>query len=94
MSGGEYNLSAKTQGLRSRAAIVCCFCIELAPILYATMPPIMDFPNHLARIWLIAGGVNAAPLDQIYQIDLAEAGANIGVDLAAAALARLYRFSR
>ncbi len=52
------------------------------------MPPIMDLPNHLARIWLIAGGAAELPLAEIYKIDFAKAGGNVGVDLIAATLAR------
>ena len=69
-------------------AVAFCFLFALLPVVVATMPPIMDFPNHLARIWLMAGGAARAPLDAIYGIDFAKAGANVGVDLAAAALAR------
>ena len=49
----------------------------------------MDFPNHLARIWLMAGGASEPPLSEVYRIDLGQAGTNLGVDLAAAALARV-----
>ena len=72
----------------SQAALGVGFLAALAPIVAVTMPPIMDFPNHLARIWLTVSGAREAPLDAIYAIDLSKAGANIGVDLAAAALMR------
>lgn len=74
---------------RTGAGLALGFAIALAPALAAKMPPIMDFPNHLARIWLMAGGAGQPPLDSTYRIDIAKAGANVGVDLAAAALAHV-----
>ncbi len=64
------------------------FLIALLPAAVATWPPLMDFPNHLARIWLLAGGADQPPLSEIYKIDYSKAYGNLGVDLAAAALAR------
>ena len=70
-----------------KSAIAFCFLIALLPVVGATMPPIMDLPNHLARIWLLAGGASKPPLSEIYEITLAKAGGNFFVDLAAAGLA-------
>ena len=70
-------------------------CITLAlgtlvlPVALTHMPPLVDYPNHLARIWLLAGGVDQAPLSGIYGIDWSSASTNIGIDLLAATLGRL-----
>ena len=69
-------------------ALALCLLAALAPIAAATLPPVMDFPNHLARIWLIAHGAAEARLDRIYRIDWTKAGANLGVDFVSAAAMR------
>jgi hypothetical protein len=73
---------------REKAAVALAFLIALLPAAVATWPPLMDFPNHLARIWLLAGGAYVPPLSEIYQVDYAKAYGNLGLDLAAAALVR------
>jgi hypothetical protein len=52
------------------------------PFLVAAIPPLTDFPNHLARYWLIAGGVRDPVLARFYRIDWANAVTNVGVDRA------------
>ncbi|GAA0559552.1 hypothetical protein GCM10008942_05040 [Rhizomicrobium electricum] len=52
----------------------------LVPALLFPLPPLIDYPNHLARIWLIAGGVHVPPLDGIYFEDWRGVGAGIGID--------------
>src|SRR5258708_3171440 len=32
--------------------------IVLFPVLSVTVPPILDYPNHYARLWLLSGGAN------------------------------------
>lgn len=71
-----------------QAAVALPFLIALVPAAVATWPPLMDFPNHLARIGLLAGGADVAPLSEIYRVDYSKAYGNLGLDLAAAALAR------
>ena len=57
------------------------------PALLFPLPPVLDYPNHLARIWLIAGGVDAAPVSRFYFEDWQAVGAGIGIDLFAKLLA-------
>jgi len=38
----------------------------LAPLALVEPPPLLDWPNHLARGWLLAGGVNDPFLAQVY----------------------------
>ncbi|MFL5279706.1 MAG: hypothetical protein ACJ8AW_01575 [Rhodopila sp.] len=59
------------------------------PVVLTSVAPLLDYPNHLARIWLLAGGAVHAPLDGIYGVDWSGASTNIGIDLLAATLGRL-----
>jgi hypothetical protein len=64
-----------------------CMAAALAavalPGLLVAMPPLLDYPNHYVRIWLLAGGANEAPLSQIYAVDWRAAWTNVGIDLLA-----------
>lgn len=55
-------------------------------VLSTPFPPLLDYPNHLARLWLVAGGAAEAPFDRIYEVDLGSVRTNIGIDLIAAAI--------
>jgi hypothetical protein len=72
---------------------LACFVLALAalavPVALVRMPPLLDYPNHFARIWLLAGGMDDPPLSSIYVTDWSDASTNIGVDLLAATLGRL-----
>lgn len=46
-------------------------------------PPILDYPNHYARMWLLAGGIDTPPFHQIYALDWNRTFTNVGIDLAA-----------
>ncbi|NLS19660.1 hypothetical protein HGP16_24285 [Rhizobium sp. P40RR-XXII] len=46
-------------------------------------PPILDYPNHYARMWLLAGGINTPPFHEIYALDWNRTFTNVGIDLAA-----------
>lgn len=59
-----------------------------APLLAATLviglnpyPPVMDLPNHLARMWLLAGGIGQDGLARAYQVDWSHTTSNVLVDL-------------
>ena len=64
-------------------AIALAFVGLLVPLLIVDVPPVLDYPNHYARMWLIAGGAQLAPLDQMYAVDWSQASTNIGIDLMA-----------
>ena len=53
------------------------------------VPPLLDYPNHLARLWLLAGGGAGGPLASIYGFDWTGAITNVGFDRLAAALGPL-----
>ena len=60
----------------------------VVPVVLVAMPPLLDYPNHLARLWLLAGGADIPPVASMYGVDWGHAWTNIGMDLAAAALGR------
>lgn len=47
------------------------------------VPPILDFPNHFARISLISGGIDQSFFHTAYVLDWSRARTNIGIDLLA-----------
>jgi hypothetical protein len=67
---------------------VSCLTV-LVPFLVVSVPPLVDYPNHLARFWLLAGGAKDAALSPFYGIDWSKASTNIGVDLAVTSLSAL-----
>ena len=72
--------------MRERTVLWCIAglaFVVLVPALLFPLPPVLDYPNHLARIWLIAGGVDIAPVNSFYIEDWNGVGAGIGIDLAA-----------
>ena len=60
--------------------------VVILPALLFPLPPVLDYPNHLARIWLIEGGVDITPVNSFYLEDWRHVGSGIGVDLAAKTL--------
>lgn len=66
----------------------------LLPSLVVDVPPVADYANHLARMWLIAGGAEQAPLSAFYAVEWSRTWTNIAVDLAAATAGRLVGVER
>jgi hypothetical protein len=80
-------------GSRSAAWLVAaCIVLASVPLLWVSAPPVMDFPNHLARIWLLAGGAQLPALASTYLVDWSQASTNISVDWIAAHLATVLPF--
>jgi hypothetical protein len=56
-----------------RVLLLACIILGLGtlvlPVALTRVAPLLDYPNHLARIWLLAGGAVHAPLDGIYRVD-------------------------
>jgi hypothetical protein len=48
------------------AAVVVLSLVLLAPLLIADVPPVLDYPNHLARLVLLAAGPDDAVLGPIF----------------------------
>ncbi len=55
----------------------------LLMVVLVDVPPLLDYPNHFSRIWLLSGGVDLAPVSSMYEIDWQRASTNIGIDLIA-----------
>jgi hypothetical protein len=64
-------------------ALIFVSAIVLFPLLLVSIPPLMDFPNHLARLWLISGGAEDPVVSHIYKIDWNVSWSNILIDLIA-----------
>jgi hypothetical protein len=58
------------------------------PVALVPMPPLVDYPNHFARLWLLMGGVRLPPVSAMYGIDWTGASTNIGIDLLAVTVGR------
>lgn len=81
-------MSAETNGNTApqrpaKWLVITSVAMVAAPAFQAHIPPLLDYPNHLARMWLVAGGANIPPTSQIYHVDWSSAGTNIGLDLLA-----------
>ncbi len=60
------------------------------PPLIVRLPPVADYPNHWARLWLLAGGAEQRPVDAMYAIDFSLVRTNIGMDLLGLTLGRIF----
>ena len=49
--------------------ILIAAAISLIPVLTIDIPPMPDYPNHYARLWLLAGGTHDPAIAPIYQVD-------------------------
>jgi hypothetical protein len=63
----------------------------LVPVLVAQVPPLTDYPNHLARLWLLDGGADVPPVSGMYRITW-DTLTNIGIDLLAVGLRPLFSY--
>lgn len=61
----------------------------MVPVFSVRMPPVLDYPNHWARLWLVTGGAELPPLDAIYAVDWRGAWSNVGIDLLAVTVGRM-----
>ncbi|HEY2753059.1 hypothetical protein [Phenylobacterium sp.] len=71
-----------------QAGLLLAFAAVFAPIVMARVPLLLDYPNHLARFWLLSGGDRVAPISAMYRIDWSRASTNIGIDLVVTALGK------
>ena len=63
----------------TRPAIAVTLLALLVPIAVASLPALVDYPNHLARLWLLAGGAAVPPFPTIYRVTW-DTLTNIGMD--------------
>lgn len=66
--------------------VLAALAMLTLPVLSVRVPPLVDYANHFARIWLLAGGAAVPPVSAFYLIDWTGTFTNIGLDLVAAAL--------
>ncbi len=70
------------------AMIVLLTALSLAPVWSVALPPLADYPNHLARMHILAELERSATLQQFYDVLIA-AQPNLAMDLIVPALARV-----
>ena len=73
--------------------LLAALALLAVPVLSVRMPPVLDYPNHFARIWLLTGGAEAPPVSGFYAVDWAGASTNMGVDVLAAVLGMAFPVS-
>lgn len=68
--------------------------VLLLPVLIAPLPPIGDYPNHLARMWLLSSADGRASMAQFYQIRF-DTYTNVAIDLIALTVGKFagYQFA-
>ena len=74
---------------RTALAVTVACVLAVVPFFTVFLPPVLDFPNHLARIWLIGGGAAVPPLSHIYEVRWWQASTNVAVDFVGALFARV-----
>jgi hypothetical protein len=76
----------RTQHSVTAGLLAAAFAGLAIPVLVAEIPPLLDYPNHLVRLWLIAGGAKIEPLSRMYAVSWTSAYTNVGIDYLAALL--------
>jgi hypothetical protein len=92
--GSAFQRSLAVQGtLEEPFPVRSVFLVGLlliAALVFAIrLPPLQDYPNHLARYWLIADGSTVPPTSSMFAIDWRYASVNVGADLIVALLATI-----
>ncbi|WP_064682640.1 hypothetical protein [Rhizobium bangladeshense] len=80
-AAGPEDLTARQD---STVAIVAFVALAAALVVLFRFPPVLDYANHYARIWLLSGGIGEQPFPEIYAIDWNRTFTNVGIDLLAA----------
>lgn len=83
-------LALKLAATRERFILLlltaAAFAALSVPVLVAAIPPLLDYPNHLVRLWLITGGAEHAPVSLMYEVSWSSATTNVGIDYLGAVL--------
>jgi hypothetical protein len=61
--------AAVTSGRRVALGFLLLFAIAALPVLMAGLPPLFDYPNHLARMHVLVAAGGGGPLDTYYQLN-------------------------
>lgn len=75
-----------SRDLPSAIFLFAALAILVVPVLAVKMPPLLDYPNHYVRMWLLGGGLEIFPLSEMYGVLWRNASANIGIDIIATLL--------
>ncbi len=67
----------------STAPLVAFMALVAILVALFKFPPLLDYANHYARMWLLAGGIKEAPFPEIYAIEWNRTFTNVGIDLLA-----------
>ena len=68
-------------------ALIAAAAIVLWPVLVTAMPPVLDYPNHLVRFWLLSGHI--AAMSRFFAVDWTHTVTNVAMDMLAAVLGRI-----
>src|SRR5215470_1427129 len=86
------HLHAVTSAATRKHACPVLFAIlgaaALSPLLWVEVPPLVDYPNHLARMWILAHGAEISDLARNYAIHW-RLLPNLGMDLVVPVLSRV-----
>ena len=69
-------------------AAVAVIAVAL-PALLVRLPPLLDYPNHYTRVWLLEGGIRHGVLSHMYAVDWHGVWTNIGIDILSQAIGGL-----
>src|SRR5215217_5521914 len=87
---GARRKAAAAHPVLVRMLLVASLALLALPVLAVRVPPLLDYPNHFARMWLIAGGAEMEPMSRYWEIAWNGVLTNIGIDLVAAAIGRIF----
>ncbi len=76
--------------LSRRLVALAVLFLAVLPVLMAAVPPLLDYPNHMVRFWLLSGAADTAPLSRFFVVDWGQTATNIGMDAFGAILGRLF----
>lgn len=73
------------------AALLVCLYLALVAgmVVVYQFPPLLDYANHYARLWLISGGIETQPFSDIYMLEWDHTATNLGIDLLTGLLGRV-----
>jgi hypothetical protein len=86
MTVSRAGLSPTTNTRFGTAILIVVVLLSVIPATLVRIPPILDYPNHYVRLWLIDGGVLQSPVSKMYALDWSYASTNLAIDLVARVL--------
>src|ERR1700757_554005 len=65
---GRQALGSVTRRLLRGAVYLTLVAFTLSPLLWVRVPPLVDLPSHLARMWILVHGAEIPPLASNYAV--------------------------